>query len=81
MESKVITQESCAKINHFLHINDRRADGKHQLQTLFQKIALIDLIKIQKSNSTKLTVKTTIPNQTLSSSDNNIITAIQKLQQ
>ena len=43
--------ESCwlapAKLNLFLHVTGRRADGYHELQTLFQLIDLCDQIRIE----------------------------------
>ncbi len=45
------TDESCwpapAKLNLFLHVTGRRADGYHELQTLFQLIDLTDTIAIR----------------------------------
>jgi 4-diphosphocytidyl-2-C-methyl-D-erythritol kinase len=38
---------SPAKINLFLHVTDRRADGYHDLQTVFQFIDLNDLLQFQ----------------------------------
>ena len=38
-----------AKINLFLHINSRRADGYHQLQTIFQLIDVFDELSFAKS--------------------------------
>jgi 4-diphosphocytidyl-2-C-methyl-D-erythritol kinase len=35
-----------AKLNLFLHVTARRADGYHELQTLFQLIDLCDTITI-----------------------------------
>src|SRR5262244_1158712 len=35
-----------AKLNLFLHVTGRRADGYHELQTLFQLIELCDTITI-----------------------------------
>ena len=35
-----------AKINHFLHVTGRRADGYHLLQTLFQFLDLADELRI-----------------------------------
>ena len=35
-----------AKLNLFLHVNGRRTDGYHELQTLFQLIDLCDTIAI-----------------------------------
>jgi 4-diphosphocytidyl-2-C-methyl-D-erythritol kinase len=36
-----------AKLNLFLHITGRRADGYHELQTLFQLVAITDTIAIR----------------------------------
>jgi 4-diphosphocytidyl-2-C-methyl-D-erythritol kinase len=36
-----------AKLNLFLHVTARRADGYHELQTLFQLVDLCDTIEIQ----------------------------------
>jgi 4-diphosphocytidyl-2-C-methyl-D-erythritol kinase len=38
---------ACAKLNLFLHVTGRRADGYHELQTLFQLIDLCDRIGIR----------------------------------
>ena len=38
-----------AKINLFLKILARRPDGYHTIETLFEKIALFDKIKLQKT--------------------------------
>jgi len=35
-----------AKLNLFLHVTGRRADGYHEVQTLFQLIDLCDTIAI-----------------------------------
>ena len=37
---------ACAKLNLFLHVTGRRADGYHELQTLFQLIDLADTLAI-----------------------------------
>jgi 4-diphosphocytidyl-2-C-methyl-D-erythritol kinase len=37
---------ACAKLNLFLHVTGRRADGYHELQTLYQLIDLCDRIGI-----------------------------------
>src|SRR5256885_17031483 len=36
-----------AKLNLFLHVTGRRADGYHELQTLFQLIDLCDTIAVR----------------------------------
>ena len=38
-----------AKINHFLHVTGRRADGYHLLQTVFQFLDLVDELSITAS--------------------------------
>src|SRR5687768_4499305 len=35
-----------AKLNLFLHVNGRRADGYHELQTVFQLIDLCDEVRV-----------------------------------
>lgn len=49
---------SPAKVNHFLHIHDKREDGYHNLNTLFQYTDWCDeiTISILDSNEVKLTV-------------------------
>jgi len=41
-ESRADSLPAPAKLNLFLHVTGRRADGYHELQTLFQ---LIDLLR------------------------------------
>ena len=36
-----------AKLNLFLHVTGRRADGYHELQTLFQLVDLCDMLTIE----------------------------------
>ena len=44
---KQLTVPSPAKLNLFLHINGRRADGYHELQTAFQLLDFADSIDIE----------------------------------
>jgi 4-diphosphocytidyl-2-C-methyl-D-erythritol kinase len=39
-------QSAPAKLNLFLHVNGRRADGYHELQTVFQLIDLCDEVRV-----------------------------------
>ena len=41
---------SPAKLNLFLHIINKRVDGYHELETIFQLINLYDEIDIKKNN-------------------------------
>lgn len=50
----MISVKSFAKINIFLHINGRRADGYHDLQTLFAQTELHDTITIEEAEKTEL---------------------------
>ncbi|MFH1147018.1 MAG: 4-(cytidine 5'-diphospho)-2-C-methyl-D-erythritol kinase [Pseudomonadota bacterium] len=45
-----ITTPAPAKINLFLRVTGTRTDGYHNIVTLFQKIALFDIITLEKTN-------------------------------
>ncbi|MFI3256371.1 MAG: 4-(cytidine 5'-diphospho)-2-C-methyl-D-erythritol kinase [Psittacicella sp.] len=47
MNSKKLTLLSPAKINLFLYINNKRADGYHNIQTLFHFIELFDILTFE----------------------------------
>ncbi|WP_263322123.1 4-(cytidine 5'-diphospho)-2-C-methyl-D-erythritol kinase [Endozoicomonas sp. Mp262] len=66
-----------AKINRFLHITGRRADGYHNLQTLFQFLDYSDLLTFEASS--ELVLETSVPE--LDSPTNLIIRAAKLLQQ
>ena len=40
-----------AKVNLFLRVLDRRADGYHEVETLFQAIDLVDEVKVELGGS------------------------------
>src|ERR1700733_5621342 len=46
-ESPATSWPAPAKLNLFLHVTGRRADGYHELQTLFQLIDLCDTVSIE----------------------------------
>ena len=46
----MIRVPSPAKLNLFLHITARRADGYHELQTIFQLIDLYDWMEFQQTD-------------------------------
>ncbi len=52
---KELVMESPAKINLALEVIDKRADGYHNIETIFQEISLKDRIYISESNSFELT--------------------------
>src|SRR4029077_15391022 len=43
-----------AKLNLFLHVTGRRADGYHELQTLFQLIDLCDTLSIRVTDAGRI---------------------------
>ncbi|MCG9697402.1 4-(cytidine 5'-diphospho)-2-C-methyl-D-erythritol kinase [Shewanella sp. Isolate11] len=69
-----------AKLNLFLHINGRRADGYHELQTLFQFIDYGDQLDFAINETGELTLHSTMSN-VVANSDNLILRAAKLLQQ
>jgi len=68
-----------AKINLFLHIVGRRADGYHQLQTLFQLLDYGDQLDFQDRNDAIITLGPAHPQ--IAEHDNLVYRAAQALQQ
>lgn len=66
-----------AKLNLFLHILGRRADGYHELQTLFQLLDWGDLIHFDPNDSGEITLGGTDPG--LATADNLILRAARAL--
>lgn len=73
-----LTIQSPAKLNLHLRILRRRADGYHDLITIFQKISLGDTIRIQKARS-GFHLTTDCPG--LETGENNLITKAYRLLQ
>ncbi|MDZ7925314.1 MAG: 4-(cytidine 5'-diphospho)-2-C-methyl-D-erythritol kinase [Marinagarivorans sp.] len=73
-----LTLPSPAKLNLFLHINGRRADGYHLLQTVFQLLDYGDELSFVASDTATLTLSPTI--EGLPSEQNLIIRAAKLLQ-
>ena len=48
MQAKCLSVRAPAKINLFLRVTGRRADGYHTLQTRMQKVGLFDLLEVQR---------------------------------
>ncbi|MEP4145640.1 MAG: 4-(cytidine 5'-diphospho)-2-C-methyl-D-erythritol kinase [Halioglobus sp.] len=57
--SKALTLLSPAKLNLFLHITGQRANGYHELQTLFQLLNWGDTLQFAADNSGKVTLRGT----------------------
>ena len=61
MNQKPLTLPAPAKINRFLHITSRRADGYHELQTLFQLINYGDELEISSRPDGQIKLSSAIP--------------------
>ena len=59
--SGVIELPAPAKINLFLHVVGRRADGYHELQTVFQFLDLADRVRIARRDDARLRRTAAIP--------------------
>lgn len=70
---------SPAKLNLMLHITGRRADGYHQLQTLFQLLDYGDTLEFEVNHSGTITLAPALPG--VPDSANLIVRAAQLLQQ
>jgi len=44
---KLLAEDACAKINLFLRVTGRRADGYHQLDSIFVPVSISDRITIE----------------------------------
>jgi 4-diphosphocytidyl-2-C-methyl-D-erythritol kinase len=73
-----ITLPSPAKLNLFLHINGRRADGYHELQTLFQFLDYGDTLTFRLRDDGRINLQPELPG--VSRDQNLIIRAAQRLQ-
>ena len=73
-----ITLPSPAKLNLFLHINGRRADGYHELQTLFQFLDYGDTLTFRLRNDGCINLQPELPG--VSRDQNLIIRAAQRMQ-
>ncbi|MCH1929322.1 4-(cytidine 5'-diphospho)-2-C-methyl-D-erythritol kinase [Shewanella sp. A25] len=69
-----------AKLNLFLHINGRRADGYHELQTLFQFIDCCDKLDFRVTDTPELILHSDMSG-VVADSDNLILRAAKSLQQ
>ncbi|MBV7315896.1 4-(cytidine 5'-diphospho)-2-C-methyl-D-erythritol kinase [Shewanella sp. NIFS-20-20] len=67
-----------AKLNLFLHVNHQRADGYHELQTLFQFIDVCDYLTFAIDDSDCVTLDSEL-NQVVADSDNLILKAAKSL--
>lgn len=68
-----------AKLNLFLYINNKRSDGYHELQTLFQFLDFGDWLEIEVRQDDEICLTPEIPN--LATEDNLVYRAAKLLQQ
>ena len=73
VSDRFIKFPSPAKLNLFLHINGRRKDGYHELQTLFQFLDYGDTLDISSNTTGKIKLLTSFP--TIKAEDNLIVKA------
>lgn len=57
----VLTLYPCAKVNLFLHVTGRRADGYHTLQTVFQLVDLCDELILEPAPDLRFTAGSDAP--------------------
>jgi len=72
-----LTLQCPAKLNLFLHITGRRADGYHTLQTLFQIIDLCDSLSLSSTTASAITLECN--DTTLTGPDNLVLRAAHAL--
>jgi len=65
----IITSKSYAKINIFLNVLNKRDDGFHNIETLFSKIDLYDLLVAQRADEFSITVN----DESIPTGESNII--------
>ncbi len=79
MTQDLLSLPAPAKINLFLHITGRRADGYHQLQTLFQLLDYGDRLDFQRRDDGTITLSPVHP--AIAEKDNLVYRAAKALQQ
>lgn len=76
--TEALTLLSPAKLNLFLHITGRRADGFHTLQTVFQLLDYGDTLQFSPRSDSDITLRPALPG--LPAEDNLIVRAARALQ-
>ena len=68
-----LTLHAPAKINLWLRVTGRRADGYHTLDTLMQKVALYDRIELRRTGRTGQAVRLSCPDSALPEDGANLV--------
>ena len=76
MAAPVTRAHAFAKINWFLRVTDKRDDGFHNIESLFQRITISDTLSITPSDSLEVSTSADIPPE-----DNLVLRAARSLQQ
>ena len=76
MAAPVTRAHAFAKINWFLRVTDKRDDGFHNIESLFQRITISDTLSISPSDSIEVSTTADIPPE-----DNLVLLAARRLQQ
>ena len=72
--TKIVEARACAKINLFLRVTGRRADGYHQLDSVFLPISLADEIRLEVRKSEETSITLNCDAVALRSSQSNLAT-------
>jgi 4-diphosphocytidyl-2-C-methyl-D-erythritol kinase len=72
----MLTLKAHAKINWFLRVTGKRADGFHEIESLFQRVSLRDELTFEEASSLSVVTEAAIP-----SDDNLVIKAALKLRE
>ena len=67
---KIVEEQACAKINLFLRVIGRRADGYHELDSVFLPISIADEIRLEVRRSEETTITLNCDAPALASSRN-----------
>ena len=71
---KVLEERACAKINLFLRVTARRANGYHELDSVFLPISLDDEIRLEISSAEETSISLNCDVSAIASSQNNLAT-------
>jgi 4-diphosphocytidyl-2-C-methyl-D-erythritol kinase len=71
---KIVEERACAKINLFLRVTGRRANGYHELDSVFLPISLADEIRLEISSAEETSIALNCDAPGLGSSQNNLAT-------